>query len=572
MPAPTSRTTTPTQPPPPPSAPLPPLPPGSSTSPRLPPLPSLPPLSTSAFTSTSNPAHRLSSDVLVPAAAGSNSPASSHLSTASEAFSRLSTGTAATGLEGGAASTRPSSVESLTPVPGSPIKPPPPALAIPLPSVPSAGATPPLDTPAALLAALSLDAAEGAQEVPPLPHFAPFAGAAAMDGEALEGCGCEVEGSPLLDKESGDEEEDEGDEALVAEAEVEALLLSAQAHLSAPSPSSFAPTFPSTFAAGKRPSLPLPALPSAMGPRGSVSGSAFVEEGLARMPEHHVAEAGEGGVLGASLPALAAGEPLHERQRRLAKVLLRRKSGREGKKKPQAPAFERFVMPSTEDLVAAEACELVGEGGSSVTFGELIKKRGERRTVVIFLRHAWCGLCAQYVEALNRATVNLVSLSTTSFIQLGHGERGPTIPPLYIVLINSAAPSLISTYRARMGTPFPLYSDRSRALYKALGMTKKTWDMGKDSEKGSYIVKSQLGNITSSISAGVAMRAYPGSQTQLGGEFVFEQSLEDGSVKCLYASRMHNTRAHAEIEDVFAAAGVQLNAEDAASVYGDLGE
>jgi hypothetical protein len=37
-------------------------------------------------------------------------------------------------------------------------------------------------------------------------------------------------------------------------------------------------------------------------------------------------------------------------------------------------------------------------------------------------------------------------------------------------------------------------------LYKALGMTRKTWDMGKDADKGSYIVKSQMQNVTSSIS------------------------------------------------------------------------
>lgn len=68
------------------------------------------------------------------------------------------------------------------------------------------------------------------------------------------------------------------------------------------------------------------------------------------------------------------------------------------------------------------------------------------------------------------------------------------------------------------------------------------------------------------------MPKYPGSQTQLGGEFVFEHDrseflllvtrgdlfpvadalscaglTETDSFKCLFVSRMHNTRAHAEV-------------------------
>lgn len=118
-----------------------------------------------------------------------------------------------------------------------------------------------------------------------------------------------------------------------------------------------------------------------------------------------------------------------------------------------------------------------------------------------FLRHAWCGLCAQYVEALNRASLNLVSLTATTFSSMSStaSNPAPVIPPLYVLLVNSGSPTLISAYRDRMDTPFPLYSDRKRALYKALGMTKKTWDMGKEADKGSYIVKSNMENVTSSI-------------------------------------------------------------------------
>ncbi|BGP27540.1 vacuolar fusion protein MON1 [Rhodotorula toruloides] len=363
----------------------------------------------------------------------------------------------------------------------------------------------------------------------------------------------------------------------------------------------------------KRPSLALPSLPgggaspsSARQPLGrqrSVSGSAFVEEGITRMDEARAREAGEGGLLGLSESEGEAGtatatptmsfqttttttvrpsarqdpvagpsisptplEPLtsaDERSKMIARRLLRKK--RRARKKEK---FERFVLPTEESMQAASECELVGEGGQKVTFGELIKQRGQK-VIVIFLRHAWCGLCAQYVEALNRTSLSLVSLSATTFSTMfrSPSNPAPVIPPLHVLLINSGSPSLISAYRNRMETPFPLYTDRKRSLYKALGMTRKTWDMGKEAEKGSYIVKSNMENVTSSIKAGVAMPRYPGSQTQLGGEFVFEYNDTDDKVDCLFAARMSTTRNHAGLRDVFSAAGVELNDEDAASVY-----
>jgi hypothetical protein len=64
------------------------------------------------------------------------------------------------------------------------------------------------------------------------------------------------------------------------------------------------------------------------------------------------------------------------------------------------------------------------------------------------------------------------------------------------------------------------------------------------------------------------MPAYPGSQGQLGGEFVFEYNEITDDIRCCYAARMHTTRAHSEIKDIFLAAGVRLNEEDSQSVYG----
>ncbi|GAA5959336.1 hypothetical protein JCM3765_006569 [Sporobolomyces pararoseus] len=253
----------------------------------------------------------------------------------------------------------------------------------------------------------------------------------------------------------------------------------------------------------------------------------------------------------------------------------RRKSSRR-KKTPKKP-FDRFIMPSEEELMEARQCELVGETGVTVTLDELIKQRG--RVVFVALRHFWCNLCQQYVQALREAMLSLVhfqnsvdnlSLTTGSSVSVGeYHEPRAVIPPLYIVLVSTGSHRLIPTYRQRLDCPFPLYVDRSRKLYKTLGMTKSSLGMGKDSEKGSYIKNSQWENVVNSTKNGLAMPRYPGPQAQLGGEFVFTHHKEDDSISCEYASRMHTTRAHAEIRELFAAAGVQLNDQDAESVYGE---
>ncbi|GAA5931161.1 peroxiredoxin-like family protein [Sporobolomyces koalae] len=237
--------------------------------------------------------------------------------------------------------------------------------------------------------------------------------------------------------------------------------------------------------------------------------------------------------------------------------------------------FDRFLMPTEEELEQARQCELVGETGVKVTLDDLIKQRG--RVVFVALRHFWCNLCQQYVQALRETMLSLVAFqnstenlsSTASSVSVGdYHEPRAIIPPLYIVLVSTGSYKLIPTYRQRLDCPFPLYVDRSRTLYKTLGMTKSSLSMGKEDAKGSYIKNSNWENMVNSTMNGIAMPRYPGPQAQLGGEFVFTYNKETDSVSCEYASRMHTTRAHAEIRELFAAAGVHLNDDDAESVYG----
>jgi len=46
------------------------------------------------------------------------------------------------------------------------------------------------------------------------------------------------------------------------------------------------------------------------------------------------------------------------------------------RRKSQKKQFDRFMMPSDEDLLEARQCELVGETGVTVTLDDLIKQRG----------------------------------------------------------------------------------------------------------------------------------------------------------------------------------------------------
>jgi len=537
-PRPTSTTST----APPPAAALPPTP-ASSSSPRLPPLASLPPLVTPGYPPvgpTSITPHHHHHPDRSSIDAGAESPSSSSHDDSTGSFSHASVATTGRATT----STRPSSVDDeLDGDPSPRFK----ASTV-FPTVqrrrPSRVPVPPVDTPAALLAALDLGEfpslappePEHEPEVRVLPPSAqelvvqaqakaalePAAAACQLGSDDLggEGCGCDMPDPDELDEDEVEDEDELSDDAerdddefdsddeLAAEAED--LILQAQHHFNSPFPTAH-------FLAeqSRRPSLPLPAVPLARRP------SAFAEQGLAPLPEDAVLEARDGGIVGGSSSAdeglttatdgegLTSRRPRHRSNKLVKKrrpgsglsTLDKNKNKNKKKRKEPKPEFERFTVPTEADMARAAACDVVGEDGETHKFGDLIKANGPRRTVVVcvilslspapfvlllalalrltlalhlvrsFLRHAWCGLCAQYVDALNKVTVNLVSLETSAFCQPGDRTQPMShVPELNIVFINSGSPKLIATYRQRMKTPFPLYTNRARDLYKALGV------------------------------------------------------------------------------------------------------
>ena len=99
-----------------------------------------------------------------------------------------------------------------------------------------------------------------------------------------------------------------------------------------------------------------------------------------------------------------------------------------------------------------------------------------------------------------------------------------------------------------------MYTDPTLGVYRALGLTRQTGDAGPDAEAGDYLVQSALEATVATIKRATVMPLRnPGHFLQLGGEFVF-----DGTLNVVYTHRMTTTRSHAPIRDVCAEAGVRL--------------
>ena len=92
---------------------------------------------------------------------------------------------------------------------------------------------------------------------------------------------------------------------------------------------------------------------------------------------------------------------------------------------------------------------------------------------------------------------------------------------------------LITPYKQLTQTPFPVYTDPTLAVHKALGMNLRTTDPGPDSECGYYVGNSippTTGGGSSKLGRGLTrlrrkLTTFPlferaGDPNQLGGEFV----------------------------------------------------
>jgi len=212
------------------------------------------------------------------------------------------------------------------------------------------------------------------------------------------------------------------------------------------------------------------------------------------------------------------------------------RKARKARKEAESKKFDESTPPTMKELYEASLAEVIDEQGVRVSFGDLVRGK---KTIVIFIRHWFCPLCAQYIRSILRE-VNPDALE----------EAG-----VELIIIGNGSAKMIDGYANKFfKSPFKTYTDPSLNLYRLLGLTRQTSAAGPDSEKGDYLTESPLETTVNTLKRATKMPLRnPGHFTQLGGEFIF-----DGTLNVVYTHRMVYTRDHAPIRDICLQAGVRL--------------
>ncbi|KAL8942924.1 MAG: hypothetical protein Q9216_001399 [Gyalolechia sp. 2 TL-2023] len=187
--------------------------------------------------------------------------------------------------------------------------------------------------------------------------------------------------------------------------------------------------------------------------------------------------------------------------------------------------------PSRKILEEVADLPVLDLNGKPHPFKSLYKSNNNEhsRTLIIFIRHFFCGNCQEYLRSLS------TSITPDAL------EALPT--PTKILIIGCGQPDLIPMYARETECPYPIYADPSKKLYAQLGMI-RTLNLGpKSPEYMQYSLPSAVVRaIYQSLKAGRGVFK-GGDYWQVGGEFLFE----DGGVS--WCHRMRNTRDHAEIPE-----------------------
>ncbi|KAF8194092.1 AhpC/TSA antioxidant enzyme-domain-containing protein [Pholiota molesta] len=194
------------------------------------------------------------------------------------------------------------------------------------------------------------------------------------------------------------------------------------------------------------------------------------------------------------------------------------------------------AIPDAETLSKAAELEVYDVKGEKVKFGELIK---DRKTVVVFIRHFFCGSCQAFVQQLGSVSSDSLAKADTQIVIIGCGEWNP-----------------ISAYVEMTNYTGPIYADPTRELYHTLGMDIENLEVTPKGEtKRSYLILSRFANTMKSIWNGpiknAALIGKQGNISQLGGDFIFGP----GNT-CSLASCMRHTEDHMEVADLMKEAGV----------------
>ncbi|KAI0706090.1 hypothetical protein BC835DRAFT_1312193 [Cytidiella melzeri] len=196
-------------------------------------------------------------------------------------------------------------------------------------------------------------------------------------------------------------------------------------------------------------------------------------------------------------------------------------------------------IPDAESVRKAYELELLDSTGQKVKFGTLIGDTG--RTVVVFIRHFFCGSCQAYVSQLAQIKGDALEIAHVRLVVIGCGNYQP-----------------IKEYEQKTGYKKAIYTDATRALFKHFGLIESLEVTPSDQPMKSYLAgRSRLANTLSSIWNGPLQHPHhigkQGKFSQLGGDFIFGPDSH-----CSFAYRMHHTEDHTEIAELMKHAGVQL--------------
>ncbi|KAI0321204.1 AhpC/TSA antioxidant enzyme-domain-containing protein [Amylostereum chailletii] len=185
----------------------------------------------------------------------------------------------------------------------------------------------------------------------------------------------------------------------------------------------------------------------------------------------------------------------------------------------------------TEKFSKLSDVEVYDAKGGKVKFGSVY---AEGKTVVVFIRHFFCGSCMQYVGQLTSARPEALQEAGVKIAVVGCGEW-----------------KLIQKYKDEMGFTGEIYANPDRSLYRALGMVESLARAPAGEEKRSYLQHVGIFKLTYALSKNLAYVGKQGNIAQNGGEFV----LGPGS-GCHYGHIMQHSGDHVEVSELMKAAGV----------------
>jgi len=194
------------------------------------------------------------------------------------------------------------------------------------------------------------------------------------------------------------------------------------------------------------------------------------------------------------------------------------------------------AIPDASEIAKAADLDILNAKGDEVKFGSIFQ---EKKVIVVFIRHFFCGTCQQYVKQLALVSKESLEAANTEIVIVGCGDYQP-----------------ISEYAEITGFTGQIYANPTRKLYHALGMNienLETTPAGQ--QKRSYVTMGYLSNALQSIWKGPlknpSLIGKQGKISQLGGDFI----LGPGN-QCLFASRMQHTEDHVEVVELMKSAGV----------------